>query len=188
MNMEAIREWLNRQPFEPFVLRMSNGEVHEVRHPECVALGKNRIAVSFPEQDRFVHLSLIHVNAIEAPFKQLNRRRSLMALEGAREALRLDPFEPFVFRLADGRTVPVHHPEFVAVGKRRLVVIDEDDGWSFVEPMLIISIYKMKKTPPGGVAGAKAYSPCPSGTTKGRLFSSRAGSRTHARDRATCAG
>jgi hypothetical protein len=66
MNMETIREWLNRQPFEPFVLRMSNGEVHDVRHPECVALGKNRIAVSFPEQDRFVHLSLIHVNAIEA--------------------------------------------------------------------------------------------------------------------------
>jgi hypothetical protein len=51
MNMETIREWLNRQPFEPFVLRMSNGETHEVRHPECVALGKNRIAVSFPDQD-----------------------------------------------------------------------------------------------------------------------------------------
>jgi hypothetical protein len=66
MNRETIREWLNRQPFEPFVLRMSNGDTHEVRHPECVALGKNRIAVSFPEQDRFVHLSLIHVNSIEA--------------------------------------------------------------------------------------------------------------------------
>ena len=61
MNIEAIREWLNRQPFEPFVLRMSNGEVHEVRHPKNVALGRTRIAVSFPERDRFVHLSLIHV-------------------------------------------------------------------------------------------------------------------------------
>ncbi len=66
MKMETIREWLNRQPFEPFVLRMSNGDVHEVRHPENVALGKTQIAVSFPEKDRFVHLSLIHVNAIEA--------------------------------------------------------------------------------------------------------------------------
>jgi hypothetical protein len=66
MNMDTIREWLHRQPFEPFVLRMSNGEVHEVRHPECVALAKTRIAVSFPEQDRIVHLALIHVNAIEA--------------------------------------------------------------------------------------------------------------------------
>lgn len=28
MNMDTIREWHNRQPFEPFVLRMSNGEVN----------------------------------------------------------------------------------------------------------------------------------------------------------------
>jgi hypothetical protein len=66
MNMETIREWLNRQPFEAFVLRLSNGEVHEIRHPENVALGKNRIIVVDPHLDRAVHLSLIHVNAIEA--------------------------------------------------------------------------------------------------------------------------
>lgn len=66
MNMETIREWLDRQPFEPFVLLMSNGEVHEVRHPEHVALSKGRIAVAYPDVDRFVHRSLIHVNNIEA--------------------------------------------------------------------------------------------------------------------------
>jgi hypothetical protein len=66
MNIETIREWQRRQPFEPFVIRMSNGEAHEVRHPECVALGRTRIAVSFPEQDRFIHLSLTHINAIES--------------------------------------------------------------------------------------------------------------------------
>ncbi len=66
MNMETIREWLNRASFEPFVLRMSNGEIHEVRHPENVALGKNRIIVVDPTHDRAVHLSLIHVNSIEA--------------------------------------------------------------------------------------------------------------------------
>jgi hypothetical protein len=66
MNVEAIREWLNRRPFEPFVLRLSNGETYDVRHPELVALGKNRIVVADPETDRFVHLSLIHVNSIEA--------------------------------------------------------------------------------------------------------------------------
>jgi len=52
--------------------------------------------------------------------------------------------------LADGRSLPVLHPEFVAVGKRRLVVIDENDGWSFVEPLMIVSLDQMKKTPPGG--------------------------------------
>jgi hypothetical protein len=66
MNADTIREWLSRRPFEPFELRLSNGEAHQVRHPEVVALGKNRIAIVDPETDRFVHVALIHVNSIEA--------------------------------------------------------------------------------------------------------------------------
>jgi hypothetical protein len=66
MNMETIREWLHRAPFEPFELRLSNGEVHQVRHPENVALGKNRIILIDPETDRAVHWALIHVNSIAA--------------------------------------------------------------------------------------------------------------------------
>ena len=64
--METIREWLNRRPFEPFVVRLSNGETHEVRHPENVILLKSRIVIGYPESDRAVHCSLIHVNSIEA--------------------------------------------------------------------------------------------------------------------------
>ena len=66
MNAETIREWLNRRPFEPFELRLPNGEAHQVRHPEVVAIGKNRIAIVDPNTDRFVHVALIHVNSIEA--------------------------------------------------------------------------------------------------------------------------
>jgi len=66
MNMETIREWLNRRPFEPFVVRLSNGEAHEVRHPENVVLLKSRIIIGYPETDRAVHVSLIHVNSFEA--------------------------------------------------------------------------------------------------------------------------
>ncbi len=72
-----------------------------------------------------------------------------MDIEGVREALRKEPFEPFSLRLADGRSLPIVHPEFVAVGKRRLVVIAEDDTWSFVEPLMIVSLDQIKKTPPG---------------------------------------
>ena len=66
MNMETIQEWLQRTPFEPFVLRLSNGEVHQVRHPENVAVAKTRIAIAYPEADRIVHCSLVHINSIEA--------------------------------------------------------------------------------------------------------------------------
>jgi hypothetical protein len=66
MNMETIREWLHRAPFEPFEIRLSNGEVHQVRHPEYVALGKNRIIIVDPETDKAVHCALIHVNSVSA--------------------------------------------------------------------------------------------------------------------------
>jgi hypothetical protein len=63
-----------------------------------------------------------------------------MDLEGIRIALRRQPFEPFTIRLADGRAMPVRHPEFVAVGNRRVIVVAADDSWSVIEPILIVSI------------------------------------------------
>jgi hypothetical protein len=66
MNAETIREWLNRRPFEPFELRLSDGEVFQVRHPEVMAIGKNRLAIVDPETDRIVHVALIHVNSVQA--------------------------------------------------------------------------------------------------------------------------
>ncbi len=59
---------------------------------------------------------------------------------GVREALHKTPFEPFVIRLADGRALPVPHPDFVALTPRRVIVGAEDDSWSVVEPLLIVSL------------------------------------------------
>jgi virulence-associated protein VagC len=63
-----------------------------------------------------------------------------MDLEGVREALLKRPFEPFNIRLADGRSLAVRHPEMVAVGKRRIVVVQPDDSTLFIEPLLIVSL------------------------------------------------
>jgi len=63
-----------------------------------------------------------------------------MDLEGVREALLRRPFEPFSIRLADGRSLAVRHPEMVAVGKRRIVVVLPDDSSLFIEPLLIVSL------------------------------------------------
>jgi hypothetical protein len=63
-----------------------------------------------------------------------------MDLNGLREALRRQPFEPFSIRLADGRSVPVPHPDFLAVGKRRAVLIQDDDSCLWLEPLLVVSI------------------------------------------------
>jgi hypothetical protein len=66
-----------------------------------------------------------------------------MDIAGVREALRPQPFEPFVMRLADDRTLEVKHPEFVALSPRRVIVIADDEigSWSVVEPLLIVSLH-----------------------------------------------
>lgn len=63
-----------------------------------------------------------------------------MDIQGIREAMRREPFEPFAMRLADGRSPPVGHPEFVAVHPRRVIVIAEDGSWSAVEPLMVVSL------------------------------------------------
>ena len=65
-----------------------------------------------------------------------------MDVAGVREALLRQPFEPFWLRLADGRTLEVRHPEFVALSPRRIIVINDDQvgSWSVVEPLLIVSL------------------------------------------------
>jgi hypothetical protein len=71
-----------------------------------------------------------------------------MDLQGIREAIRRQPFEPFSISLADGRSLDVPHPEMVAVGKRRIIVVKPDDSWAVVEPLLIVSLdYNGKRRP-----------------------------------------
>jgi hypothetical protein len=66
-----------------------------------------------------------------------------MHLDVLRAELHRQPFEPFTLRLTDGRSLFVRHPDFVALGARRVVVIDEnDENMSIIEPLLILSIEK----------------------------------------------
>ena len=46
-----------------------------------------------------------------------------MDLNSIRNALHEQPFKPFELCLADGRRVPVLHPEFVAMNQRIVIVM-----------------------------------------------------------------
>jgi hypothetical protein len=73
-----------------------------------------------------------------------------MDIVGVREALHRVPFEPFAISLADGRALPVPHPDFVAVHPRRIIVISDDGSSSFVDPLLIVSLdYESPKSGTG---------------------------------------
>ena len=63
-----------------------------------------------------------------------------MDLQGIRDALRRRPFETFLIRLADGRDLVVSHPEAIALGQRRVIIVLPDDSWSVIEPLLVVSL------------------------------------------------
>jgi hypothetical protein len=65
-----------------------------------------------------------------------------MMIETLDKAYRANPFRPFTFRLADGRSLPVRHPEFLAFNPkgRIAIVIDEHDGAEFVDLLLVVSL------------------------------------------------
>lgn len=65
MNAETLRELIRKQPFEPFAIRMTNGDVFPVRHPEMAMLLKTKVIVADPENDRSWICSLLHIAAIE---------------------------------------------------------------------------------------------------------------------------
>ena len=68
---------------------------------------------------------------------------------GIRAALGHQPFEAFAMRLADGRSLDVRHPEMVAVGRQRIIVVQPDDSWSVIEPLMVVSLdYNGSSTPP----------------------------------------
>ena len=64
MNYESMRELLLRQPFEPFEIRLTNGEKHEVRHPEMALLLRSRLVIALPD-DRMVICPLLHIASVE---------------------------------------------------------------------------------------------------------------------------
>lgn len=63
---ETLIRLLRQQPFQPFVVQMSNGETFEVRHPEMAALAKSNLIVSKPDSDEFEICSLLHVANVKA--------------------------------------------------------------------------------------------------------------------------
>ncbi len=64
MNAESIRRLLEAQPFQPFEVRMTNGDNHQIRHPENAWLAGSRLFVHDPVADAETICSLLHIATI----------------------------------------------------------------------------------------------------------------------------
>lgn len=141
MNMNCIRQWLHREPFEPFELRLSSGETHQVRHPQSVALAKTRIAIAYPDTDRVVHCSLDQIDSIEAIQPPSTNAEAIQAM------LRRQPFAPFKVHLSNGETHEIRRPECVIALKSNLFV-----GYPENDRFAIIPMPEVAKLQPLGPA------------------------------------
>ena len=72
MRPSDIRVFLQRQPFQPFRITLTDGRAYEVRHPEMAMVGRSSLVIGLPAPgdaepvyDRFVTVSLLHVMQME---------------------------------------------------------------------------------------------------------------------------
>ena len=65
MSYETLKQLLERRPFEPFEIRLSNGETYQIRHPEMALLLKSRIIIGDAENDAMTICALIHINSVQ---------------------------------------------------------------------------------------------------------------------------
>ena len=65
MNSATIQELLDKEPFEPFRVCLSNGDRYEVRNPHLVALMKSKVFIAMPNSERWSIVSYLHIAALE---------------------------------------------------------------------------------------------------------------------------
>ena len=63
----------------------------------------------------------------------------MMNLDPIRTRLR-GQFKPFTLHLTDGRKIPVPHPDFIAIGRGIVVVVNENDVDQVVDGLHIVSV------------------------------------------------
>jgi hypothetical protein len=52
MNLEAVRHFMNAEPFEPIEIRLANGDRHMIRDPDNIAVGKNVVVIAYSDSNR----------------------------------------------------------------------------------------------------------------------------------------
>jgi hypothetical protein len=72
MRPEDIRDFLQKKPFQPFRVTLTDGRSYEVRHPELAMVGRSIVAIGVPAAndpnpvfDRLVTVSLLHIMQVE---------------------------------------------------------------------------------------------------------------------------
>jgi hypothetical protein len=84
MQRETLREWLKRQPFQPFRVYLADGRTFDVRHPRTNVLAQTFIKIGIPEPNSTNPLLCDHAEYV--PLTQITHLESLSTTSPAKEA------------------------------------------------------------------------------------------------------
>ncbi len=65
MNADVLREAARQQPFVPFLLRMNDGRVFYIPHPDSIAVARRTVIVVDPATDREILLNPVLIASLE---------------------------------------------------------------------------------------------------------------------------
>lgn len=71
MTPEDLLRYLQRQPFQPFCVHLSDGVAYDIRHPEMVLVARRTAEIGLPQDsmlpiaDKIVTISLSHITRVE---------------------------------------------------------------------------------------------------------------------------
>jgi hypothetical protein len=72
MRAQDVQDFVQRKPFEPFRITLTDGRTYDVHHPELAMVGHRTVAVGLPKSsgpqliyDRLVTVSFLHIMQIE---------------------------------------------------------------------------------------------------------------------------
>jgi hypothetical protein len=75
MASEELRDLLQRNPFEPFRVRVSSGDHYDIVEPFSAVLTKSRLFIAIPNSDRVVYVPYLHIAAVETLPRSNGRSR-----------------------------------------------------------------------------------------------------------------
>jgi len=69
-----------------------------------------------------------------------------MRVSEIRDALRKQPFRPFAVNLADGRSFPIDHVDFLLIShsERSIIVASLQGGYELIDPVMVTSLSFME--------------------------------------------
>jgi hypothetical protein len=123
MKTEELRQFVDRIPFRPFSVRLSDGRHYDFLNLRDFGAPKSCRTLAYFGSNDFVLIDI--ENIVTAEVIERTKPEANPMIEQIRERLRRPQFKPFTLLLAEGRRLVVPDHSSIAVSSKVVVVIEK---------------------------------------------------------------